>query len=95
MVVKRVVPLSVAKVAGTLYAFLGLIFGALFSLIAITGGLASEQSGAGMFGAIFGVGAIIIAPILYGAMGFVMSLIMAAIYNLVAGMVGGVEIDVQ
>ena len=43
----------------------------------------------------FGIAAIIVFPILYACIGFVMTLIMAALYNLVAGMVGGVEIDVQ
>ena len=33
MIVKHVAPVSVAKVAGVVYAFLGLCFGALFSLI--------------------------------------------------------------
>jgi hypothetical protein len=33
-------------------------------------------------------------PITYGIMGFVMTLIMAALYNGLAKLVGGVEIDV-
>ncbi len=99
MIIRRVTPLSVAKVAGAIYMLLGLIFGALFSLAALAGSMASlGQDGGGgtaAFGALFGVGAIILFPILYGALGFVMSLIMAALYNFIAGMVGGIEIDVQ
>ena len=46
-------------------------------------------------GALFGAAAIIALPIFYGILGFISSLIGAALYNLVAGWVGGVEIDTQ
>ena len=100
MVIKRVGPLSCAKIAGLLYAILGLIFGGMFSLVAMAGGdargLSSNGGGASSgVAAVFGIAAIIVFPILYACIGFVMTLIMAALYNLVAGMVGGVEIDVQ
>ena len=98
MVITRVGPLSVAKIAGVLYAILGLIIGACLSLIGLAGmagGLANDSPGGAMFGALFGVGAIIALPIFYGAMGFIGSLIMAALFNLGARLAGGVEIDVQ
>ena len=41
-----------------------------------------------------GVGAVIVFPILYGLMGFVATLIAAWLYNVAAGVVGGVEVDV-
>jgi len=95
MVIRRVNPLSLAKVSAMLYALLGLIFGAIFSLISVVGSaFIPRQGGAGM-GMLFGVGAIVALPIFYGAVGFVMSLIGAALYNLIAGWVGGVEIEVQ
>jgi hypothetical protein len=34
-------------------------------------------------------------PILYGGMGFVMTLIGAWLYNILAGFVGGIEMDLQ
>ena len=92
MVINRIAPFSLAKISGTLYAALGLIFGALFSLIAMAGMAAGN--GNSMFGALFGVGAIILFPIFYGCIGFVASLIGAWLYNVLAGMVGGVELDV-
>ena len=97
MTITRVGPLSVAKIAGILYAAIGLLFGAFFSLFALIGGLAAaaNNDGAGAFGAIFGVGAIILAPIFYGCLGFVMTLIMAALFNVAAGIVGGVEVDAR
>ena len=77
MVINRVGPLSVAKLAGMLYAIFGLIFGAIISLIALAGGMAadSDEPGAALVGAIFGAGAVIVLPILYGGMGFVMTLL--------------------
>jgi len=95
MVIKRFGPVSVGKIAGTLYAAMGLLIGAVVSLIALVGGFTSDNSAAGPFAVLFGVGAIVIFPILYGAMGFLFTMIAAALYNLVAGWVGGVELDLQ
>ena len=97
MVINRVGPLSVAKLAGMLYAIVGLIFGAIISLIALAGGMAadSDEPGAALVGAIFGAGAVIVLPILYGGMGFVMTLLMAGLYNVTARIIGGVQIDVS
>ena len=97
MVVKHVAPLSVAKVAGVVFALLGLCVGALFSLIGMVGAFAFDRS---QFpfpfaGLMFGAGAIIMLPIFYGVIGFIFSLIGAALYNLVAGWVGGVEVEMQ
>jgi hypothetical protein len=41
------------------------------------------------------MGAIILAPIFYGCIGFVMTLIMAALFNVAAGIVGGVEVEAR
>ena len=97
MVIKRIVPLSVAKIAGTLYAVMGLVFGCIVSLIALAGGFASASgtSRAAGLGAMVGVGAIIILPIFYGGIGCVGTLIAAWLYNVIAGLVGGIELDVQ
>ena len=74
---------------------MGLLVGCIVSLIALVGGFASETFQAAGLGAMFGVGAIIILPIFYGGLGFVMTLIGAWIYNVLAGLVGGIELDVQ
>jgi hypothetical protein len=97
MVINRVGPLSAAKIAGALYAILGLIFGAMISIIALAGGMATnaEEPGVGAMGAIFGAGAVILLPILYGCLGFLMTLLMTALFNMTARMVGGVQIDVS
>jgi len=98
MVVKRVGPLSAAKIAAIIYAIFGLVFGALFSLFGMAGALAGGGDNAGLGAGIMGMvgmGAIVILPIFYACLGFVGTLIASLLYNMVAGMVGGVEIDVQ
>jgi hypothetical protein len=99
MVVKRVSPLSIAKVAGVLYALMGLLMGGLVSLAGLAAmALPDTPDGtvfpAALFGAFFGIGAVVFLPIFYGCLGFITSLIGAVLYNVVAGAIGGVEIDV-
>jgi hypothetical protein len=95
MVIKRIGPLSCAKISGTLYAAIGLIFGAIFSMVALAGGMAANSSNGATMGALFGVGAIIIFPICYGLIGFVGTLVAAALYNVLANVVGGIQMDVE
>ncbi len=42
-----------------------------------------------------GIAAIIILPIFYGILGGVIAWLMALVYNLVAGWVGGLEVDIS
>jgi hypothetical protein len=97
MVIRRFEPVSCAKVAGLLYAIMGFLFGGFLSLISLAaGGFIPNGHAIPAAGRmIFGVGAIVILPILYGCMGFVFALIGAWLYNLVAGMVGGFEIELD
>src|SRR5215468_5576723 len=96
---KRIGPGSAFKVGMVIYAFFGLIVGVLvacFSLIAGSlGSLASQASGPGALGFGLGAWAIIVAPIMYGIIGGIGGAIGAAIYNLVARWVGGLEIDIS
>ena len=98
MVVRSVKPLSVAKIVGVLYALMGLLMGGLLSLVGLAGAFAvPDAADAGfpaMFGVFFGMGAVIFLPIFYGCLGFVSSLVGALLYNLMAGLVGGIEVDV-
>ncbi len=98
MILKRIGALSCAKVSAILYGFIGLIIGffvSLFSLfISAVGSTFSESSGS-WFGAFIGVGSIIFFPIFYAALGFIGGLIMAGLYNLVARMVGVIELDLE
>ena len=95
MVIKRIVPMSVAKIAGVIYAVIGLLFGAFMSLFAIGGAMFMPEGQGGMFGALFGAAAIVVLPIFYGVLGFVATFIGALIFNVAAGVTGGIEIEVQ
>jgi len=94
MEIKRIDVFSCARVAAILYALLGLIFGGLFSLFAVAGvALQTGESEDAALGMLFGAGAIVIMPIMYGVLGGISVAIGAALYNLVAGMVGGIEVE--
>ena len=73
---------------------MGLVIGAIVSLISIVSSSFAPKD-AGPMGMLFGAAAIVALPVFYGVLGFVMSLIGAALYNLVAAWVGGVELDLQ
>ena len=83
---------------GMVYGLIGLVVGALFALLSLVGagfGAALQESGSPFPAALFGVGAIIILPIFYGCLGFVGGLISSAIYNMVAGAAGGIEVELS
>lgn len=94
MIVRRMGPLSLAKLSATLYGLIGLLIGGVVSLVSVVGGAMAGDE-AGPLGMLFGVAAVILLPLFYGCIGFVTSLIGASLYNLVAGWVGGIELEVE
>ena len=95
MVVKSVGVMSVAKIYGAISAAIGLLIGCVFALVAIVGGSVAQGGEAGFLGPLFGVGAIVFAPIFYGIMGLIGGALGAVLYNVFAGMVGGVSVEVE
>ena len=95
--VKRFDVLSVAKISGLCYGAMGLLLIPVFLLFGMAASQAAKQSGAMPpgFGAMFGVGMAVMAPIFYGVMGFIVGAIGAFIYNLISGWVGGIEVELQ
>lgn len=96
MEIKRIGVLSAAKIFGAIYAVLGLIIAFIYAcagLAVVAGALA--ESDAGFLG--LGVGAILgalcLVPLFYGIIGFVAGAIGAALYNVLAGAIGGLELD--
>ena len=49
----------------------------------------------GWFGGLFGVGAVIFLPIIYGVLGAIGGALTAVFYNIIAGMVGGLQIETE
>ena len=93
MVIRSFDVISVGKIQGILGAFFGLLAGGMFSLISLAG-LAAARGG-GIEALIFGVGAVVVLPLFYGVVGFVGGCISALIYNLAAGVVGGIEMEIE
>jgi hypothetical protein len=94
MIIRRIVPLSAAKIAGVVYGLISLPFGLLVWVLSLT---QFGHSGTGvvpLFGLAGGALAVIFLPIIYDPIGFVTTLIGAWFYNLVAGWVGGIRIEV-
>ena len=100
MVIKRVAPLSAAKVGGLVYALIGFPSALLLWVISLVGlsryGLTDSPFGPGaVFMAGAGAAAVVVMPIAYGVVGFFMTLFTAWLYNLMAALVGGMRIEVD
>jgi len=95
MIVKRIGPLSLAKVSGVLYAIMGLIIGCVLAFVSLLGAAAAPGAEAPFAGMLFGVGAVFFLPIFYGVLGFLGSLLMAALYNVAARFAGGIELQLE
>lgn len=101
MTIKRFDVLSVAKIAAVVYAGLGLIGGLFFACFALLGfGFAAAAQEGGphlpqIFSLMFGVGAIVAFPVMYAVIGFVMGAFTTWLFNVAAGITGGVRIQVE
>jgi len=92
MELKRIDPTSCAKVLGILYAFFGLLGGAVLSVISIVRViLGGGEDALPVF--LLGIGAVIVLPIFYGVMGAISGLITALLYNVSARMTGGLKLE--
>jgi|RhiMethySRZTD1v2_1073278.scaffolds.fasta_scaffold877885_2 hypothetical protein len=95
MVLRSVGVLSVGKISGAIGVFIGLIFGFFFAMLSAAGVALKQGNGAPIPAMFAGIGVLIIAPLFYGIFMFIMGIIYAAIYNLLAGFVGGIEMDFE
>jgi hypothetical protein len=76
-----------AKVLGLLYGLMGFL---TVPVIIMAGILIPQRNGPG-----FGIGYALTIPVLYGCMGFVFTAIGCSLYNWVARMVGGIEVQLD
>lgn len=88
---------SAAKISCVLYAAMGLIFGAFMTLVTVAGRVFDfgGQPFDGPGGILFGMAAVVALPVVYGLIGLVSGAIAAALYNLVAGWIGGLELELE
>jgi hypothetical protein len=93
-VLKRISPASAFKVGLVAYGIVGLILGVFCSLIALAAPVFARHAHPMFVGRFVGVFAVIVCPIVYGIFGGIAAVIGAAIYNLAAVWVGGLEVDI-
>lgn len=103
--IKKLGLLSVGKMYGLLALIFSLLisipYGLIIIVISLAGGIGAGSQD-GMAGLAVGGGGIVMGllvmiglPIIYSIMGFLGGIIGALVYNLLAGMIGGVEIEVE
>ena len=91
MELKKIGVLSLAKIAGLFGVILGLVWGAI-TVILISLGTAEITQQLGVLGSL-GYAVILILPIAYGILYFILGSLTALVYNLLAGWVGGINIE--
>jgi len=92
-VIKRISPGSAFKLGALVYAILGFIVGIPFAFLGMIVGTATAARYP-FIGAGFGFFSLILFPIGYAIVGAILGALTAVIYNLAAGWVGGLEVDI-
>lgn len=106
--IKSIDPISVGKIMGLFTAIIGFFIGLFITIISVIFGTmgTSAFSQFSQFATssvpvmqflpvlwFVGAVAIVVFPIVYGVFGFIWGALAGAIYNLIAGRVGGVKIE--
>lgn len=92
VVLKKVGVLSIAKIQSILMIVIGFFLGIFYAIIAAS---VDKTEYATDPLVMLGWWSIILMPIIYGIMGFVIGAIGAWLYNLIAKKIGGVEIELS
>ena len=103
MTIRRFGVISVAKMYSLLMFIFGLIIGVIYGLLFIIFGAAmsmfapsnTDATAGGISSVVVGILFMIGVPLFYGVIGFVAGAIGALIYNGVAGIVGGVKLELE
>ena len=102
MQIRRMGVFSCAKIYAIVMAAFGLVIGVIYGLFfmivggaMLAAGSGREAGPAGASGLIIGLVMMVVIPIFYGVLGFVMGAIGALVYNIAAGFVGGIELELE
>ena len=99
LTIARFDPVRTANIVAALYAVVVLVFGALlaipFGLVALVAGERSGQPGLAGGGVIGIVLLLLIAVVFYAGVGWVFTALTCALYNWLAGRMGGIQVDVR
>ena len=89
--IKRIAPLSLAKLQGVLLGLMGLIVVVPLLLLSFIFPVDPGMEE----GVLPSLWFFILIPVIYAVMGFIMGLITALLYNLVSQWIGGLEITIE
>jgi hypothetical protein len=98
LTIRRFDVIRTANIVAALYAVIVLIVGLviILPLTLLAGAAAAEYGGAAFMG---GVAAVLVFTVLgflfYAAIGWVMTALVCALYNALAGRIGGIRVEVQ
>ena len=103
MTIRRFGVLSVAKMYGLVSFIFGLIIGVIYGLFFMIFGAAmsaltprgSDATAGGVSSVVIGLMMMIGLPLFYGLIGMIAGAIGALVYNILAGVVGGVQFDLE
>ena len=94
---KRVAPLQAGKMLAAFYGLLSLLIIPFMLIFMSVAGMAARSRGGEVFAFPLmlglGMGFMVVLPIVYAAIGFVFGVISAWIYNVLAGWIGGLEME--
>jgi len=91
--IRRFGVMKTATVVAVMYMLIVAVFVVPFLLIAL---IAAPTQGSGSMGGVGGILVIgFLSIVVYGLLGWVFTAIAAAVYNLAAGWVGGIEVQVE
>lgn len=100
--IKKVGVLSMVKFQTALGALVGLIAGVLYSfgglvldILVTYGWIISNETPGLSYGTVLAFGALIGMPIIFAVFGLISGIVAAFSYNLIAKLVGGIEIELE
>jgi hypothetical protein len=91
--IKRIAPLQLGKMMGICYGIMGLLFCPIFLIMSLVATHLPNQQHVGIMA--FGTGFALLMPVFYAVMGFVLGVVSAFVYNVIAKWIGGVEVEVE
>jgi hypothetical protein len=89
--ITKINPLSLGKTIALITGVIGLFFGLvgiLFAGTQIMGGIGTTET-------IVILSMVLLAPVIYGILGFITGLIAAIIFNTASGYIGGLEMEIE
>lgn len=94
---KRIAPVQFGIVVGILYGLISLIFVPFFLLgiLAASFAPAEDRADHPMLGPLLGLVFCVVIPFAYAVIGGLLGMLIAWLYNVIAGWVGGIEIEVE